>query len=73
MVVSIRETAIIEFLEKDHDAQSTNMIDLADQYFGKSYRPVIETKAGELSGLFGHFWKGMNDIVFRGETREPTS
>lgn len=60
-------------LEKDHDTQSTNMIDLADRYFGETYRPVIETKVRELSGLFGQFWKGMNNIVFKGETREPTS
>ena len=60
-------------LEKDHDTQSTRMVDLADQYFGQRYRPVIETKVRELSGLFGQFWNGMNDIVFKGETREPTS
>lgn len=60
-------------LEKDHDTQSTSMVDLADQYFEKGYRPVIEIKVRELSGLFGQFWKGMNDIVFKGETREPQS
>ncbi len=58
-------------LEKDHDRQSTSMVNLADQYFGQGYRPVIETKVRELSGLFGQFWEEMNDIVFRGETREP--
>ncbi len=52
-------------LEKDHDRQSTGMMDLADQYFGAGYRPVIETKVRELCRLFADFWKAMNEAVFR--------
>ena len=60
-------------LEKDHDTQSTKMIDLADQYFGEGYRPVIETKVRELSRLFGQFWEEMDKVVFKGETRDIAS
>ncbi len=58
-------------LEKDHDRQSTSMVNLADQYLGGGYRPVIETKVRELSRLFGHFWTSMDELVFKSSGSSP--
>jgi hypothetical protein len=52
-------------LERDHDAQSTSMVDLLDTYLSYHHRPVIETKVRDLSRLFGEFWGDMNHIVFK--------
>ena len=52
-------------LEKEHDVQSTSIIELADKYFEGKYRKVIETKVGEACNMFGDFWKAMDETVFR--------
>ncbi len=55
---------IHEPLEREHDLQSTHIIDLVDQYSDGKNRSIIKTKVDEMSGLFGNFWDAMNKIVF---------
>lgn len=67
-----RELVYLEIhkpLEREHDRQSTRMMEVADQYFGERYRLVLETKVRELSTVFFHFWCAMNEIVFKGEPK----
>ncbi len=52
-------------LEKEHDVQSTSIIELVDRYFDGKYRTKIRTKVKETSELFGDFWRAMDEIVFK--------
>jgi hypothetical protein len=67
IVFDDRDLVYIEIhkpLEKEHDVQSTSIIDLVDQYFDGRYELVIKTKVRENNRLFGNFWEAMNKIVF---------
>lgn len=64
-------------LEKDHDVQSTHMVDTVKKYyerkqgFNEEFRLEMIRKVRGICKSFGNFWDSINMLVFKELTREP--